>query len=56
MKGFLVGKRSQSNGEVIAGVQRWIQEPPKTISETGLKQLPESWHKCIPVNRGYTGK
>jgi hypothetical protein len=56
MKAFLGGKRFQNNGEVIAGVQRWIHEPPKTFSETGLKNFPESWYKCIAVNRDYTAK
>jgi hypothetical protein len=35
------GKRFQNNGEVIAGVQRWIQVPPKPFFETGIKKLPE---------------
>jgi hypothetical protein len=56
MKLFLGGKRFQSNGEVTAGVQGWIQEPQKTVFETGIKKLPESWHKCIAVNEGYTEK
>jgi hypothetical protein len=54
MKGLLGGKRFQNNGEVIAGVQHWIQAPPKTFSEIGIKKLPESWHKFIAVNRDYT--
>jgi hypothetical protein len=56
MKGFLGDKRFQNNGEVIAGMQHCIQEPPKTFFETGIKKLPESWHKCIAVNRDYNEK
>jgi hypothetical protein len=55
MEGFLGGKSFQNNGEETAGVQRWIQEPPKTF-ETGIKKLPGSWHKCIAVNRDYIEK
>jgi hypothetical protein len=40
----------QNNGEVITGVQRWTQEPLKTLVETGIKKLPESWHNCIAVS------
>ncbi|GFG36895.1 hypothetical protein Cfor_08700 [Coptotermes formosanus] len=53
MKGFLGGKRFQNNGDVIAGVQHWTQEPLKTPSETGIKELPESQHKCVAVNGDY---
>jgi hypothetical protein len=56
MKGFLEDKRFQNNGEVIAGVQCWIHEPPKTFSENGIKKLAEIWHKRIAVNRDYTEK
>ncbi|GFG39843.1 hypothetical protein Cfor_08823, partial [Coptotermes formosanus] len=49
-KGFLGGKRFQNNGDIIAGVRRWIQEPPKTFSGTGINKFPESWHKCVAVN------
>jgi hypothetical protein len=56
IKQFLGHKRFQNNGEVIAGVQCWIHEPLKTFSETGIKTLPKSWHKCIAVNRDYTEK
>ncbi|GFG35968.1 hypothetical protein Cfor_02932 [Coptotermes formosanus] len=37
MKGFLGGKRFQSNGEVIAAVQCWIQEPPKPSLKLELR-------------------
>jgi hypothetical protein len=37
-------------------MQRWRQEAPKTFVETGIKKLPESWHKCIAVNGDYTEK
>jgi hypothetical protein len=37
-------------------VQHWIQEPPNTFCDTGIKKLPESWRKCIAVNRNYTEK
>jgi hypothetical protein len=56
MKGFLEGKIFQNNGDIIAGVQRWIHEPPKTFSENGIKKLPSSWHKGIAVNTDYTEK
>ncbi|GFG30210.1 hypothetical protein Cfor_11133, partial [Coptotermes formosanus] len=55
MKGFLEGKRPQ-NGEFIAGVQCWTQEPPKTFFETGIKKLPESWHKFTAVNGDYNAE
>jgi hypothetical protein len=28
----------------------------ETLFETGIKKLPESWHKCIAVNRDYIEK
>jgi hypothetical protein len=56
MKVFLGTKRFQNNGEVIAGVRPWIQEPAKTFPETGIKKLPESWHKCVAANRDYVEK
>jgi hypothetical protein len=56
MKGFLGGKWFKNNSEVIAGVQCLIQEPAKTFFETGIKKLPESWHKCIAVGGDYTEK
>jgi hypothetical protein len=42
MKRFLGGKRLQNNDEVTARVQRWIQQPPKTFSETGIKKLQKA--------------
>jgi hypothetical protein len=56
MKGFLGGKRFRNNAEVIAAVQSWIHEQPKTFFETGIKKLPERWHKCIAVNGDYIEK
>jgi transposase len=56
MKRFLGGKRFQNNDEVIAAVQSWIHKQPKTFFETGIKKLPERWHKCIAVNREYIEK
>jgi hypothetical protein len=56
MKGYLGGKRFENNGEVIAGVQHWIQEPLKTFFEIGITKLPGSWHKCITVNGDYFEK
>jgi hypothetical protein len=53
MKGFLGGKRFRNNNEVIAAVQSWIHEQPKTFFETGIKKLPERSHKCIAVNGDY---
>jgi hypothetical protein len=41
MKRFLGGKRFRKNDEVIAAVQSWIHEQPKTFFETGIKKLPE---------------
>jgi histone-lysine N-methyltransferase SETMAR len=56
MKGVLGGKRFRNNDEVIAAVQSWIHEQPKTFFETGVKKLPERWHKCMAVNREYIEK
>jgi hypothetical protein len=56
MKGFLGGKRFRNNDEVIAAVQSWVHEQPKTFLETGIKKLPERWHKCMAVNRDYIEK
>jgi histone-lysine N-methyltransferase SETMAR len=50
------GKRFRNNDEVIAAMQSWIHEQPKTCFETGIKKLPERWHKCIEVNRDYIEK
>jgi hypothetical protein len=55
MKGFLGGKRFWNN-DVIAAVQSWLHEQPKTFFETGIKKLPECWHKCIAVNGDYIEK
>jgi hypothetical protein len=41
MKGFLGGKRFRNNDEIIAAVQSWIHEQPKTFFETGIKKLPK---------------
>jgi hypothetical protein len=51
MKRVLGGKRFRNNDEVIAAVQIWIHKQQKTLFETGIKKLPEHWHKCIAVNR-----
>jgi hypothetical protein len=56
MKRFLGGKIFRNNDEVIAAVQSWIHEQPKTIFETGIKKLPEHWHKHIAVNGDYNKK
>jgi hypothetical protein len=56
MKGFLEGKRFRNNDEVIAAVQYWIHEQPKTFFETGIKKLPEYWHKCMSVKGDYIEK
>jgi hypothetical protein len=56
MQGFLGGKRFRNNDEVIGAVQSWIHEQPKTFSDTGIKKLPERWHKCMAVNRDYIEK
>jgi hypothetical protein len=50
VKRVLGGKRFRNNDEVIAAVQSWIYEQPKTFFETGIKKLPERWHKCMEVN------
>jgi hypothetical protein len=51
MKRVLGGKRLRNIDDVIAAVQSWIHEQPKTFFETGIKKLPERWHKCTAVNR-----
>jgi hypothetical protein len=56
MKGFLGGKRFRNNDEVIAAVPSWIHKQPKTFFETGIKKLPEHWHKCSAVNGDYIVK
>jgi transposase len=56
MKKVLGGKRFQNNDEVIAAVQSWIHEQLKTFFETGIKKLPERWHKCTAVNGDYIEK
>jgi histone-lysine N-methyltransferase SETMAR len=53
VKRVLGGKRFRNNDEVIAAVQSWIHEQPKTFFETVIKKLPERWHKCMAVNRDY---
>jgi transposase len=55
MKRVLGGKRFR-NDEVIAAVQSWIHKQPKTFFETGIKKLPERWHKCMTVKRDYIEK
>jgi hypothetical protein len=55
MKGVLGGKRFRNNDEVIAAVQSWIQAT-ENLLETGIKKLPERWHKCMAVNRDYIEK
>jgi hypothetical protein len=39
MKGFLGGMRFQNNGEVMAGVQRWIQESLKPFLKLKLRSF-----------------
>jgi transposase len=56
MKRVLGGKRFRNNDEGIAAVQSWIHKEPKTFFETGIKKLPERWHKCTAVNRDYIEK
>jgi transposase len=56
MKRVLGGKRFRNNDDVIAAVQSWIHKQPKTFFETGIKKLPEFWHKCMAVNRDYIEK
>jgi hypothetical protein len=56
MKRVLGGKRFRNNDKVIAAVQSWIHEQPKTFFETGIKKHPERWHKFMAVNRDYIEK
>jgi hypothetical protein len=56
MKRVLGSKRFWNNDEVIAAVQSWIHEQLKTLFETGIKKLPERWHKSMAVNRDYIEK
>jgi histone-lysine N-methyltransferase SETMAR len=56
LKRVLGGKIFRNKDEVVAAVQRWINKQPKTFFETGIKKLPESWHKCMTVNRDYIKK
>jgi hypothetical protein len=56
MKRILGGKRFWNNDEVIAAVQSWIHKQSETFFETGIKKLPECWHKCMTVNRDYIEK
>jgi transposase len=56
MKRVLGGKRFRNNEEVIVAMQSWIHKQPKTFLETGIKKLPERWHKCMAVNREYIEK
>jgi hypothetical protein len=56
MKSDLGGKRFWNNDEVSAAVQSWIHKQPKTFFETGIKKLPDRWHKCMAVNRDYIEK
>jgi hypothetical protein len=56
MKRVLGGKRFRNNDEVIAAVQIWIHKQPKTFFETGIKKLPERWHKYMAVNGDYIEK
>jgi hypothetical protein len=37
-------------------VRSLIDQQPKTFFDTGIKKLPERWHKCIAVNGDYTEK
>jgi hypothetical protein len=50
MKRFLGGKRLQNNGEVIAGVQRWIHEPPKPSLKLELRSFQK--HQRLSTSRG----
>jgi hypothetical protein len=56
LKEFLGGKRFQDSDEVIAALRSWIDQQPETFFETGIKKLPEHWHKCIAVNGDYIEK
>jgi hypothetical protein len=56
MKRVLGGKRFWNDDEVIAAMQSWIHKQPKNFFETGMKKLPERWHKCMAVNRDYIEK
>jgi hypothetical protein len=53
MKRVLEGMRLRNNDEVTAAVQSWIHKHPKTFFETGIKKLPERWHKYMAVNKDY---
>jgi hypothetical protein len=56
LKEFLGGKRFRDNDEVIAAVRSWIDQQSKTFFETGIKKLPERWHKCTAVNGDHIEK
>jgi transposase len=56
MKRVLGDKRFRNNDEVIEAVQSWINKQTKTFFETEIKKLPQSWHKCMTVNRDYIEK
>lgn len=56
LKKFVAGKRFLSNEEVIAAVNAYFEDLPKTHFMDGIKLLEKRWRKCIEVKGDYIEK
>jgi len=52
LKEHLGGKRFRNNDEVIQDVQEWLRWQPKDFFLSGIRKLPDRWHKCIECKPG----
>jgi len=55
LKEHLGGKRFRKN-EVIQDVQEWLHWQSKDFFLSGIRKLPDRWHKCIANQGDYVEK
>ena len=56
LKEHLGGKRFCNNEEVIQAVQEWLHWQPKDFFLSGIRKLPDRWHRCIANQGDYVEK
>jgi len=51
-----VEKRFRNTEEVIQDDQEWLHWQPKDFFLSGIRKLPDRWHKCITNQGDYVEK
>lgn len=56
MKDSLRGQKFPDEKSLRSALKTWIKGQPKEWFESGLKKLPERWHKCVITDGDYVEK